>query len=555
MLTVRTKQAVTRRSMAAAETSVLPELLEMFRAVVSEHRERVTEQQPTAVLPILLAGFEQWQGLLAEVIRAESGAMIVAADFVGGCDAGIDPESLAAVSAGVQTVLRQVPGLDLAIDGSFVSVQGVGKGADSTAQDALRGIGAALFHPDLRDSPLVTFVFDERPLDDLVADPLWDLLMGLPSALNLSDGRTFVVIAGDADLRIPRHCVGEPSVRFNVRETEILARRPMQSSLYAVNEVRRLAEDAPRLLVIFTGAGAAAHYGLPLGNQLRDRALTQWLGPDSEGLSFIEQVRIFYERLAAGGRLSDGERRYSVNEFAHRLTLERVLREEQHRENRKDSSTIQYFAGLNDTAVEGIASRVSAGGALSGLARYVQSGCRAVIVTVNFDQGLEEELKSAVSPYISEADFESFEDDLASYLSNGGPVPYVKLHGDIGSPKTIVANVDDTEAGLSHARLAALRSIREVVDPVRPWVYVGYSMRDLDVQPVLTTPDHRSGLVEWWVGPFVDPGVREFIEAARIPRWRMEQRNYTVEDRFITLTSEEFFAQLLGERPCEPGVS
>jgi hypothetical protein len=197
--------------------------------------------------------------------------------------------------------------------------------------------------------------------------------------------------------------------------------------------------------------------------------------------------------------------------------------------------------------MEGVRARVAAGDPLSGLARFIQSGRRAVVVTVNFDGGLEEELGSAIAPYVTEPDFESFDEDLAAYVNTGGAVPYVKLHGDIGSPKTIVANIDDTEAGLSHARLAALRAIREVADPVRPWVYVGYSMRDLDVLPVLTAPDHRAGLVEWWVGPFVDPAAREFIEASRIARWRSEQRDYTVEDRFITLTSEEFFANLLGD--------
>lgn len=538
----------------SAESSVLPELLEMFGAIVSEHRDRLTSGGPSCVVPILLAGFEQWQGLIAEVIRAESGALIAAADFVGGCDAGGEPASSEELCADVQVVLDQVPGLDLAIDGTFVNVEGVGKGADSTAQDALRGIGAALFHPDLRESPLVAFVYDERPLDEPVAEQLWRLLMHLPSVLGLPDGRTVVVVAGDADLQIPRHCTGDPSVRFNVREEEILERRTLPSSTYAVNEVRRVSDET-NLLVIFTGAGAAAGYGLPLGNSLRDRALARWLGEESEGLSFLEQGESFYTQLDGGSRLTPSERSGSVDEFVHGLTLERVLREEQHRENRRDSSTIEHFARLNRSAVDAIEARRASGDHRSGLARYIESGRRALIVTVNFDQCLEAELSSAVQPYIHEGDFGSFETDLATYLTNGGPTPYVKLHGDIGTPTTIVANVDDTQAGLSHARLGALRAIREVADPVRPWVYVGYSMRDLDVLPFLSAPDHRSGLVEWWVGPFVDPAVRDFVQTARMGRWRMDQRNYTVEDRFITLTSEEFFTRLMGEEPEGSGAS
>lgn len=532
---------------ASSKGSVLPDILGMLREIVFEHRRRAGSGEQTQVVPVLMQGLDSWLGVLAEVTRAEGGAFLESASYTDGCDARLDICShLSDLHSAVSSLCQALQGLALEVEGTFVRLTGVGVGADSASQDVLRGVAAALFDPDLRDIPFVTLVFEEPTLDDVVAAPLWSLLMRLPQVLALPPGRTIVVVAGDADLVVDRHCVGDPSVRYDVREDCVLPRRPRSSSLHAVNDVARIGrEDAP-LLFLFTGAGASQHFGLPTGNELRNRALAHWLGDNAAALPFDDQARRFYYELASGDRLRDVEHQMGPEAFAAALTLERVLREEQWRENRRDSHTIRQFIMLHEFVIENIRARSKAGARPSPLAQLVLTGRPVAILTVNFDQTLEAESGSAVRSFVTEDDFANLGQHLDDYLAGkASAVPYIKLHGDVGSPNTIVANIDETEGGLSQARLHCLRMLRDRRFNVRPWVYIGYSMRDLDVQPVLAAPDIGDGLVEWWVGPFVDPAVRSFLEQHRVPRWRGAGRTYSIDDRCVTMTAIDYLAALL----------
>ncbi len=355
-----------------------------------------------------------------------------------------------------------------------------------------------------------------------------------------------MLVLGDADLLVDRHCVGDPSVRFDIREDEVLARRSRPSSLHAVNDVARVGADDAPLLFLFTGAGASTHFGLPTGNEMRNRALEHWLGAGADALDYDTQARRFYQELSDGDRLRDVERDMGIEAFVSGLVLERVLREEQWRENRRDSHTVRHFIGLHNIAIDAIAQRIAKGVPKSPLAELVASGRRLVIFTVNFDQTLEAEAGSRVRPFVTEADFATLAEHVDDYLAGKtDSVPYIKLHGDVGDPNTIVANIDETEGGLSQARLSALRTLRDRPAIVRPWVYIGYRMRDLDVHPVLAAPDLGDGLVEWWVGPFVDAAVRGFLDRYRVPRWRAAGRSYGVDDRVVTMAAVDYLRALL----------
>ena len=99
---------------------------------------------------------------------------------------------------------------------------------------------------------------------------------------------------------------------------------------------------------------------------------------------------------------------------------------------------------------------------------------RLVLVTVNFDSILEIKAGDAVRPFIEESELAQVPDYLRTYRNDGGPVPLIKLHGDINKPQSIVVNIEETAGGLSAARLEALEGIMHVVkeQSVRPWWFV-----------------------------------------------------------------------------------
>src|SRR5205085_176826 len=98
---------------------------------------------------------------------------------------------------------------------------------------------------------------------------------------------------------------------------------------------------------------------------------------------------------------------------------------------------------------------------------------------------------------------------------SGGPIPVLKLHGTIERPDTIVATVDQTLRGLSPAKTSALQALGGLRKTL-PWVYVGYSMRDLDLESVLALPMFYRNLDERWVSPFTVPTARQFTERHRV---------------------------------------
>jgi hypothetical protein len=165
---------------------------------------------------------------------------------------------------------------------------------------------------------------------------------------------------------------------------------------------------------------------------------------------------------------------------------------------------------------------------------------RLVVLTVNFDTLLDGPA-SDVRVFATNEQFEQFPAYLDEYTRVGGPTPLLKLHGTIDVRASIVANVEDTLPGLEPARAAALTALmgkgRANV------VYVGYSMRDLDLGPFLGQQVFGLFAEEMWVTPFPEGTVEAFAARYRTRNW-LEGDRRSVESRTITQTSDSFIRQL-----------
>ena len=222
------------------------------------------------------------------------------------------------------------------------------------------------------------------------------------------------------------------------------------------------------------------------------------------------------------------------DEFHSRLTLERVLREEIWRSGAADSPTLRRFEEMNAIALR------NRGPAVSGLHTVLRLIPRTVVITVNFDTLVEVE-GGDVYTMVTEQEFSHGRDYLRTYLGEPDkPVPFLKLHGSIGSRETIIATVDQTALGLSTEKADCVRAILETNNKV-PWVYVGYSMRDPDLWGILESRLVADRADEYWVGPFEDPNALAWSGLHR----QFGQDGRTFWQRCITLTADRFFEQLL----------
>ncbi len=197
----------------------------------------------------------------------------------------------------------------------------------------------------------------------------------------------------------------------------------------------------------------------------------------------------------------------------------------------QDSPTIAALKDKNDAAVR------APGRAVEAIWELIHGGHQLVVVTVNFDTLVEH--RGATKVFSGE-DFDEFSSYLDGYITRGGEVPVLKLHGTIGTPETIIGTVDQYAMGLALPKARALRKLLAAVDgrPTR-WVYVGYSMRDPDVTNILGGREFGEGLDEMWVSPFPISTARRFSE---------ERRHFgngpDFWQRSITVTADAFFSEL-----------
>jgi hypothetical protein len=289
------------------------------------------------------------------------------------------------------------------------------------------------------------------------------------------------------------------------------------------------------MVTLFLGAGASTAVGLPTGNELRNQALDAITGTVVDDGTFVSVANGWFSQLQARSALSDAELAAGPKAFVGELTLERVLQQEQFDENQTNSATLRRFAVMHKNAMDAL--RAELAGRSDALQLITAARQRLVLETRCGDQ---------VRAFVTEADMAQFPDYLSEYLTVGGRVPLLKLHGDISVPETIVANLEQTTAGLSVSRDAALSAVIDQMDnmPTRPWWYVGYSMRDRDLDRAWTTP-RMASFNEHWVSPFLDDTVEEFMNQRRRMRWQEARRPQQPLERLISLTAEEFYDAFL----------
>ena len=536
-------------------------VLQSLQKLLANHakRTRTSADGTGEVVAIALDERPRFTGLLSEALRVADGLLVDAASY--GARLHIEhpgADTLSALTAAVENILAKYNILDpeanltLSISDDKVSIEGsVPYEAANTAQRSIRDLLMAVFDPNLRGALLAALIWPDDGLDDRHQVMVWPLLMELPKLLIRPGNSTLIVFLGDANLDFNLHCTGNPSVMGHISSNGYEERRTFEANSLSVRYVSRLTRDEAPLVVLFLGAGASAVEGLPTGNELRNRALGRQVDFAVDRSNYDEAARKFYHQLQAlGDRLRPGEESAGEDVFVASLTLERVLLEEQAQEHRVDCRTIRDFATDHADMAAALNEAREAGKFNEDpLVKLLQLRRRLVLITVNFDRIIEIKAGDNVKPYISEADLSQLPADLTAYARDGGPVPLIKLHGDIDNPSSIVANIQEAAGGLSVARLEGLNAIIALIrkQQICPWWFVGYSMRDLDLQAIWQSPDFTDKMVEHWVAPFRDPAVCTFINSFRQPRWDTETFGYSIENRIVTLTAVDFFRILLNQ--------
>jgi len=163
---------------------------------------------------------------------------------------------------------------------------------------------------------------------------------------------------------------------------------------------------------------------------------------------------------------------------------------------------------------------------------------------VNFDTLIE--MDGGVRVFASDHEFGACEQYLKDYVHFGGDVPLLKLHGTIERPETVIINSDTIALGLSLPKQRALTALANLASGLAgggpaTWAYVGCSMRDKDINPVIGLPNVAQLLNESWTGPFHATTVGQFIASHR-PLYGPDG----LTQRSITETADVFFEVLEG---------
>lgn len=401
----------------------------------------------------------------------------------------------------------------------------------ASSDDPVLAVARALCSERLLSHRFGVLIYDETGLDASQRIPLWELSEHLqgPAPQNL---RTLVMLVR-AFVQIPRHTQQQSGFRWALSDGKLLRRYDWSGTKVRVNDI--LGSEAP-FIVLFLGAGFSASSGLALGNHLRDRAIERMQLADA-GASSEQLARAFYHWVNANGRLLPSEELPELSDLASRLTLERVLREEYLSFSGEDPPTLREFKVECDRALTRM------GGAPLSLARLIASGRKVVTCTVNFDELVETAIgPDNVQVFSSDDDFAHAKTHLEDYLANrSSRAPLWKLHGTIGDLRTCIANDAVTLMGLSNPKERALYALLDHSSTPIPWIYIGASMRDTDLNPILGRIEFARNLREYWVLPHSIPTVEDFAHAYRTERWK-GQRGY--DERIITETADTFLTAL-----------
>lgn len=514
---------------------------ELSRLVLREHQKRDVEKR-LEVIPIVCLGLGlggATNRLLEAAIQAEGGTCVAASESAGGVEGQLDD---------LREAVEQYPDLDdpdqprLALsDGDGRVTARFGGGSEppwSKGEETFAGGMLTPFATSLRQSPLALVSYDESHLDPAAADALWNYYCLFVPRFDLDHLSTLVLICYSGGFEPARHCQRFNSARFIVTGEKVSRRRTWPVDR---QEIKRLGSEATKPTVLFLGAGFSsstrtADGSLPMGNQLRDRALHRLVGDFENEAAASAAFRTFCEDRDT---LLPGEEEMSESEFQRALTLERVLQLELAEAPDPLGPTLTKFKDEVEEA------RQAPGEALRRLEEMLGEGTRLVLVTVNFDELVEAQCGAAVRTFATDDEFKDAADYVEKYLEGSNDAaPLLKLHGTLGDPDSIVATVESVAKGLPPSKTAVLRSLVATRTDPRSWFYVGASMRDRDILLHISAREFAEGVSEWWVAPSRDSSVERFILDVRDPVWRDLGLEFGARAKCITTTADIFMADL-----------
>lgn len=529
-------------------------VLNWLEEVLHEHHRTADPREPL-ILPASLAERHRWMPLIEEVFKASEGVVVDALTCRDGVEcADIETEAPDLASL-VRSFLDGYNALDtsanlrLEIAGGRAEVKGHPFDSVNAAQRAVREVAAAICDARLRDSDLVALVYAEESMDDHSVALVWRTLTGLLAHFDTAGGpSTLCIVAGDSKASPEVNCSGPDSLRYRV-DDQLSLRHAYANSLYPIGDVGRHGPEDLPLLVLFLGAGASVADGLPTGDRLRDRALESLTRKKVDQATFVAVARAWYAELESRGDLFDFERGPGAQEiFVDSLTLERVLEHEQQIEARNYSTTLRTFAKEHDERYEELVALRNDGKLNDDpIARLCEGQARLVLATVNFDRFVEARAGDGVKAFTTTEELEAFPEALGDYKKNGGKVPLLKLHGSIENPDTLVATIRETNSGLNGHRQTAMQALVDAVkdEASTSWWYVGYSMRDRDLENIWKSANFQN-MNEHWVDPYLNPYVSRFIQTHRRPSWIKQSfsSQWTARDRLVSLTARDFLTEL-----------
>jgi hypothetical protein len=296
-------------------------------------------------------------------------------------------------------------------------------------------------------------------------------------------------------------------------------------------------KNEPGPVVLFLGAGASVSAGIELGNVYRTIALRDLLG-DVESTQTLEDR--FFDYLQARNRFRNEERSQRAR-FAEDLTLERVLRETFFELGARSRDQSVIIGAIARDAEKALQVRKRGRQALQEL--ITSRHGKLIVMTVNFDQLIETGIEDHVQVLSTPEEFEAGLPAISAYLAGDAsiPVPVLKLHGSIERPETLIATIDSTAPGLDAPVRAVLDAILEVTTEPTPWIWIGCSMRDLDVNDWVRG-HANDALDQWWVDPFPGASIDRFITESRFAKqWEDENR---LHQRLIIESADRFLVRL-----------
>lgn len=410
-----------------------------------------------------------------------------------------------------------------------------GAGAQSPSVHPLLGLATATIDERLTDSTgIVISSYDEAQLDPTERPVAWYYATKVMPH-RFSGTPAHVVVLVGAETPSDYQLRGDPSLRWSADGIQVA-----QRNLAATNRslTQRLAAVTESHVVLFLAAGFSSSMDLPLGNTMRDFALRKLL-PDRGQLPDHALPTEFYKLVADQHQLLDFEEYEDPLDLAKQLTFERVLQQELQAFH--PSPTLRDLADREASAV-GATPR----GAVRHLHSMLPRDRKLVLITVNFDRLIENGQEDRVEVFSDDASFRGCAGYVDRYLDDReSKIPLLKLHGSFGAPDTLVASIEQTLTGLTTDKVESLDRACRKSGPVRvPFIYVGSSMRDLDLGPYLSQTRFATQLDEHWVMPLAPESVVQFVQRHRVQPWKTAGASDSLVQRAITWTADEFFDEL-----------